>query len=69
MNRFIPLLGVLLPLLGVAAEPTKYPTVGSIERIDPSFDRLVPKDAKLEKIAEGFKWSEGPVWLNGELLF
>ncbi len=48
-----------------------YDTVGSIERLDPALDKLVAPDAKLEKLAEGFNWSEGPVWLPGEavLLF
>ena len=43
----------------------------SIERLDPELDKLIPADAKIEVLAEGFKWSEGPVWdeKNGELLF
>src|ERR1041385_8972983 len=32
----------------------------SIVRIDPAFDKLVPKDATLEKLAGGYAWSEGP---------
>lgn len=40
-----------------------YPTFGSIERLDPALDKLLAKDAKLEKLAEGFNWSEGPVWV------
>ena len=40
----------------------KYPTLGSIERKDPRLDALIPKDARVEQIAEGFDWSEGPVW-------
>jgi gluconolactonase len=41
-----------------------YPAIGTIERLDPRFDRLVPRDAVLEKLAEGFKWSEGPIWIG-----
>jgi len=43
----------------------------SVERLDPALDRLIPADAKIEVLAEGFKWSEGPVWNTkaGELLF
>lgn len=33
-----------------------------IVRHDPRLDALVPKHAKLEKLADGFDWSEGPVW-------
>jgi gluconolactonase len=36
--------------------------LGRFDRLDPRFDLLVPSDAVLEKIAEGFKWVEGPVW-------
>ena len=47
------------------------PTVGSIERLDPRFDDLVPKDSVIEVLASGFEWAEGPVWLVREqaLLF
>src|SRR5262245_51929362 len=34
----------------------------TINRLDPRFDQLVPKDTMLEKIADGFTWVEGPVW-------
>ena len=53
------------------AEKKTYPTIGTIERFDPRFDKLVPRDAVLEKLAEGFKWTEGPVWVRegGYLLF
>ncbi|QEH37474.1 Gluconolactonase precursor [Aquisphaera giovannonii] len=36
--------------------------LGTIERLDPRFDELVAKDAVVERIGEGFEWSEGPVW-------
>ena len=35
---------------------------GSIERIDPAFEALVPQGAKIEKLAGGFVFTEGPVW-------
>lgn len=41
-----------------------YPTMGKIERNAPAFDKLIPKDAVIEKIADGFDWSEGPIWVN-----
>jgi gluconolactonase len=44
--------------------------LGTIERLDPAIDGLLPKDAVIEKLAEGFNWSEGPVWMpEGYLLF
>jgi len=52
-------------------EKKTYPAIGEIQRVDPRFDALIPRDAQLEKLAEGFDWSEGPVWLRdgGYLLF
>ncbi|MEO8427838.1 MAG: SMP-30/gluconolactonase/LRE family protein, partial [Verrucomicrobiota bacterium] len=46
-----------------AKQPTiEYPTFGTIERNDSALDKLLPPDAKIEKLAEGFSWAEGPVW-------
>jgi gluconolactonase len=56
------------PATAAAAHP--YPAIGSVERLDPAIDALVPPDAKIEKLAEGFTWAEGPVWTKeGALLF
>ena len=45
-------------------------TLGTIERLDPALDDLLGKGAVIEKLAEGFDWSEGPVWMPaGYLLF
>lgn len=66
------LAGSGLALLPASAQEKKpYPTMGKIVRLDPRFDELVPKGAKIEKLADGFKWSEGPVWIKdgGYLLF
>jgi len=56
-----------------------YPqgTVGSsastrarVVRLDPSLDRILSRDARLEKLAGGFQFTEGPVWHpDGYLLF
>ncbi|HEU5305183.1 MAG TPA: SMP-30/gluconolactonase/LRE family protein, partial [Gemmatimonadales bacterium] len=41
-----------------------------IVRLDPAFDRIVSPGAKLEKLAGGFQFTEGPVWHpDGYLLF
>jgi gluconolactonase len=41
------------------------------ERLDPAFDALVPAGARVETLADGFDWSEGPAWRRsgGYLLF
>jgi gluconolactonase len=43
----------------------------SIERLDPGLDTLLSADATIEKLGQGYKWSEGPVWdaAQGILLF
>jgi len=41
-------------------------TIGTIERHDAEFDKLVPKGAKIEVLGGGFAWSEGPVWVPDE---
>ena len=43
------------------ASPAGRP-VGSFLRSDPAFNSLVPLDAKIEKLAGGFTFTEGPVW-------
>lgn len=45
------------------AEDKRPQTVGGVERLDPALDALVPPDAKMEVIGEGFAWCEGPVWV------
>jgi gluconolactonase len=44
---------------------------GTLVSLDPRFDALVPKTAKLEKLADGFSWVEGPAWDQkaGAILF
>ena len=55
-----------------APEPTAPDTgAGTILRVDPRFDALVSADARIEKLADGFAFTEGPVWdrAGGRLLF
>lgn len=72
----------VLPLIGTlpssaAEEAATYAprvrsgTIGRIERLSPALDTLLDRDARIEVLAEGFDWSEGPVWFapGGYLLF
>jgi gluconolactonase len=56
---------------GIRFLTAPYPAVGEIERLDPRVDELLAADARMEQLAEGFNWSEGPVWVpqGGFLLF
>src|SRR5918995_588708 len=41
-----------------------------IDRLDSRLDELVPADVRLERVAGGFEFTEGPVWArDGALLF
>ena len=72
LRRFVPLTVVGGILLVSNASAQAVTASGPrIERLDPALDALVPRDARIEKLAEGFQWSEGPVWRKsgGYLLF
>ena len=56
-------------VLLLAAEEAFGASEMGIERLDPAFDALVPADAKVEKLAQGFIWSEGPAWFRGSVVF
>ncbi|MGB8028184.1 MAG: SMP-30/gluconolactonase/LRE family protein [Terracidiphilus sp.] len=52
-----------------AAAPAPAITPLQVDRVDPASSRIVPAHAKLERIATGFTWVEGPVWVNNSLFF
>lgn len=41
---------------------TEKGSIGKIIRLDPAFDALVSADAKIERVATGFAFTEGPLW-------
>ena len=62
--------GLALAACATAAAPA-YPAIGRVRRLDPALDAIIAPDAIIEQLAEGFTWSEGPVWIanGGYLLF
>lgn len=68
---------LVLPLIGTLglAATGGAEKIGSVVRLDPALDGIVPTDATIEKIAGGFISNdaggvEGPVWIHkGFLLF
>jgi gluconolactonase len=41
-----------------------------VVRLDPAIDAIVPLNPKIFKLADGFQFTEGPIWMkNGDLLF
>jgi len=42
----------------------------SVDRLDPAADMIIPAHPHLQRIAIGFKWTEGPLWLlSNKLIF
>src|SRR5207302_10648616 len=70
-------LGALIVVLTMASAegdtrgPAR-PTLGRIERLDARLDAVIAPGAAMEVIANGFDWTEGPLWVRadgGYLLF
>jgi len=68
MKPYLAILSTAVLWTACSSTPPPAPTaappqgVGSIVRLDPAFDALVPKDAVIEKVASGFQFTEGPLW-------
>jgi len=68
---------LLIPLSSCNTDTSSKPDapapryVGAIERLDTRLEALVPSGARPEILADGFDWTEGPVWRRdgGYLLF
>jgi gluconolactonase len=66
-----------IPVLALAALLTGVKLAaqsgGQVIRLDPAVDALIPAGAQIEKLADGFGFLEGPVWVHssspGYLIF
>lgn len=58
----IVLLFLLVIILASACKEEK--NVAWVEQIDPALDAIVSANDKVTVLAEGFEWSEGPVWID-----
>jgi len=69
MHRNLYIIHVIILLCACNSRDMK--TIGAIEQADSSLDSILHKDAPIEIIAEGFDWSEGPLWIpaHNMLLF
>ena len=61
----------LMLLFLVGCSSTEYPTTGSVQVIDSQMNRIIAPGTLPEILAEGFEWSEGPLWLPklGKVIF
>jgi len=54
----------------LAVTPACAQRTGKVLRVDPALDEIVPASAQIEKLAGGFQFTEGPIWIHeGHLLF
>lgn len=67
----VPLVALTLALGCTGVKTPTYKTTGSIQRLDPALDAIVDSRVRAEILAEGFEWTEGPLWVESEqmLLF
>jgi gluconolactonase len=73
MTRILLLAAATLLMVACSTAPPpaaeKPAAVGSIVRLDPAFDALVPQDAQIEKLAGGFTFIEAPLWRPSGVLW
>ena len=71
MNVILKFLLAFVVSFSFASLEAQKKTIGSVERLSAEIEQFVPQDAIIEILAEGFDWSEGPVWVEelGAVLF
>jgi len=77
MTRPAIVLATLLFMAGCSRAPApsvppaqeKPASIGTLARLDPSFDALVPQDVRIEKLTGGFTFIEGPLWRPSKVLW
>ncbi|MBW8744337.1 MAG: SMP-30/gluconolactonase/LRE family protein [Sphingomonas sp.] len=58
-----------LPLAAPVAAATAPMLAMSIERLDPALDAVIAPETRIERVATGFTFTEGPMWRQGKLWF
>ena len=53
-----------LPSCNIQENDDAKRTIGSIDRLDEEINQVIPENEVIEVIAEGFDWSEGPLWIS-----
>ena len=57
---------IFLNISVLFAQPTKKEPDGKIEKLSKELDAIINHDAKVEVIADGFGWVEGPLWIESK---
>jgi len=69
---FLAMFFLVFSLRTFAQGAKEYSTIGEVVRFDNHLDDLIGSDARIELLASGFEWSEGPLWIQeagGYLIF
>ena len=68
MTKLLLTTAILLQVTAITFSQAKK---GYVEKNDPALDAIISTNAKVEIIADGFDWSEGPLWIERQkmLLF
>jgi gluconolactonase len=71
LNRILLTVTLLLCMTGLTfiANAQQAPRKFELQPISAKFSTLIPQDAKLETVATGFGFTEGPVWDRSGFLF
>jgi gluconolactonase len=60
--RNVAFAGIAMGVLALAGSSYGQDSAGTVQSVSPELSRIVPAGAKIEKLAGGFKFTEGPVW-------
>ena len=70
MKAIHQLLGsVAIALCAVTSAHAEVATNAKVERLDAGLDAVVAPGTRIERVATGFKFTEGPMWREGRLWF
>ncbi len=63
-------IGAALPHCADSTSYASGQNAVKVERLDPAANDIIPNGATLRRLATGFGWTEGPIWIHdGSLLF
>lgn len=71
MSRTMKKISFILLLFTAACGKKETALTISIDRLDPAIDSVISNEITVDVIGTGYKWSEGPLWIESEkmLLF
>lgn len=68
-QRVGPALLICVASISIATAAQPSGAAARIERLDPALDAIIAPGTTIERVATGFKFTEGPLWRQGRLWF